>query len=88
MQGSVSPCLRGLALSSAHCPGCLAAVCCVCHAHARFPIHASGDRMFGFAREGGQSSRRASLTASVRTALLDALTLPVKALDAWASPFL
>eukprot|EP00965_Chrysotila_dentata_P094164 3113009-Pleurochrysis_carterae.AAC.1 len=54
----------------------------------RFLIHASGDRMFELVREGGRASRRASLTASAWAALLDALTLPVKTLDACASPFL
>eukprot|EP00965_Chrysotila_dentata_P006184 201901-Pleurochrysis_carterae.AAC.2 len=54
----------------------------------RFLVHASGDRMFGFlAREDGVSPLRASLASSARAALLDALTLPVKALDACASPF-
>eukprot|EP00965_Chrysotila_dentata_P004543 147950-Pleurochrysis_carterae.AAC.1 len=52
----------------------------------RFLVHASGDRMFGFVRESGQASRRTSLTASARTALLDALTLPIKTLDAGSSP--
>eukprot|EP00965_Chrysotila_dentata_P143524 4742239-Pleurochrysis_carterae.AAC.1 len=44
--------------------------------------------MFEFVHEGGRASRRASLAASVRAALLDALALPVKTLDACASPFL
>eukprot|EP00965_Chrysotila_dentata_P195706 6177135-Pleurochrysis_carterae.AAC.1 len=54
----------------------------------RFLVHAAGDRMFGFVHGGGRASRRASLTASVRAARLDALALPVKTLDACASPFL
>eukprot|EP00965_Chrysotila_dentata_P163074 5385780-Pleurochrysis_carterae.AAC.1 len=54
----------------------------------RFLVHASGDRMFGFLREGGRASWRTSLTASARAALLDALALPVKTLDACASPLL
>eukprot|EP00965_Chrysotila_dentata_P148446 4901152-Pleurochrysis_carterae.AAC.1 len=54
----------------------------------RFLVHASGNRMFGFAAEQGRVSRRASLTATARAALIDALALPVKTLDACASPFL
>eukprot|EP00965_Chrysotila_dentata_P136578 4516793-Pleurochrysis_carterae.AAC.1 len=44
--------------------------------------------MFGSVREGDHTSQRASLTASARTALLDALMLPAKTLDAHASPVL
>eukprot|EP00965_Chrysotila_dentata_P085118 2808501-Pleurochrysis_carterae.AAC.4 len=45
--------------------------------------------MFGFAtRATDTASVRASLAASARMALLDALTRPVKALDACAAPFL
>eukprot|EP00965_Chrysotila_dentata_P122383 4045015-Pleurochrysis_carterae.AAC.8 len=72
MQGSVSPRLCSLTVPGACRPDCPAAV----------------DRICGFAREGGDSSLRTSLAASARTALLDALTLPVKALEACASPFL
>eukprot|EP00965_Chrysotila_dentata_P108312 3577581-Pleurochrysis_carterae.AAC.1 len=54
----------------------------------RFLVHASGDRMFGLASDGGRMSRRASLAANARAALLEALALPVKTLDACASPFL
>eukprot|EP00965_Chrysotila_dentata_P148105 4888976-Pleurochrysis_carterae.AAC.1 len=53
----------------------------------RFLVHPSGDRMFGLVREDSPSTQRASLTASARAALLDAPILPVKALDACASPF-
>eukprot|EP00965_Chrysotila_dentata_P157950 5218566-Pleurochrysis_carterae.AAC.1 len=44
--------------------------------------------MFGLVREDSPWPQRASLTASARTALLDALILPVKTLDACTSPFL
>eukprot|EP00965_Chrysotila_dentata_P001165 38080-Pleurochrysis_carterae.AAC.1 len=54
----------------------------------RFLVHASVDRMFRFASEGGRVLRRASLTASARAALLEALALPVETLDACVSPFL
>eukprot|EP00965_Chrysotila_dentata_P001012 33184-Pleurochrysis_carterae.AAC.1 len=71
----MSPCRRSLPLSGARCPGCPAAVCCVCCSHA-FPYSRLWDRMFGFASEGGRVSRSASLTASARAALLEALALP------------
>eukprot|EP00965_Chrysotila_dentata_P067994 2249194-Pleurochrysis_carterae.AAC.4 len=55
----------------------------------RFLVHASGDCMFGFAAQATAAApARSPLTASARTALLGALTLPVKALDACAVPFL
>eukprot|EP00965_Chrysotila_dentata_P039470 1312187-Pleurochrysis_carterae.AAC.2 len=42
MQNSVSPCLCGLTLPSAYCPGRPPAVCCVCHAHEALPALAYG----------------------------------------------
>eukprot|EP00965_Chrysotila_dentata_P122700 4055617-Pleurochrysis_carterae.AAC.1 len=63
--------------------------CVACVTPMRFLVYASGDRKFGFT---GQTTAaapaRSPLTASARTALLGALALPVKALDACAAPFL
>eukprot|EP00965_Chrysotila_dentata_P176942 5843668-Pleurochrysis_carterae.AAC.1 len=48
----------------------------------RFLVHASGDRMFGFATQAAATAPPHSpLTAAARTALLDALAVPVTALD-------
>eukprot|EP00965_Chrysotila_dentata_P147458 4867896-Pleurochrysis_carterae.AAC.1 len=55
----------------------------------RFLVHASGDRMFGFAAQATAAApARSLLTAAARTALLSALALTVTALDACAAPFL
>eukprot|EP00965_Chrysotila_dentata_P057350 1902306-Pleurochrysis_carterae.AAC.1 len=55
----------------------------------RFLVHASGDRLFGFAAQATTAAPAHSrLTAAARTALLDALAVPVAALDACAAPFL
>eukprot|EP00965_Chrysotila_dentata_P038930 1293853-Pleurochrysis_carterae.AAC.1 len=54
----------------------------------RFLVHASGDRMFGFAAHATAAAPAHSpRTAAARTALLDALAVPVTALDACAAPF-
>eukprot|EP00965_Chrysotila_dentata_P259830 6213697-Pleurochrysis_carterae.AAC.1 len=63
-------------------------LCVACVTPMRFLVHASGDCMFGFAALATEVSpaARTPLTASAQTALLGALTLPVKTLDAFASP--
>eukprot|EP00965_Chrysotila_dentata_P147459 4867897-Pleurochrysis_carterae.AAC.1 len=55
----------------------------------RFLVHASGDRMFGFAAQATTAApARSPLTAAARAALLNALALPVTALNACTAPFL
>eukprot|EP00965_Chrysotila_dentata_P205647 6183079-Pleurochrysis_carterae.AAC.2 len=55
----------------------------------RFLVHASGERMFGLSLPGGAPSpTHTPVLLAVRAALLDALTFPLQALDACASPFL
>eukprot|EP00965_Chrysotila_dentata_P017315 574786-Pleurochrysis_carterae.AAC.2 len=56
----------------------------------RFLVYVAGDCMFGFAahEDGGSPPTRALLALSARAALLDALMLPVKVLDACAPRFL
>eukprot|EP00965_Chrysotila_dentata_P216933 6189665-Pleurochrysis_carterae.AAC.1 len=61
-------------------------LCVACVTPMRFLVHASGNRMFGFAAQATAAApARSPLTASARTALLDALTLPGKVLDACAA---
>eukprot|EP00965_Chrysotila_dentata_P212903 6187316-Pleurochrysis_carterae.AAC.1 len=54
----------------------------------RFLVHASGDRMFGLSLREATPSRKAPLPSVARTALVDALTSPLRALDACATSVL